>query len=198
VPRGGPANDANFIEKFALKIYHVLLQAYPADFRRSYGPLMLQHFSDCYSLASQKRSYAAFLGFWMDTLADLVLSALLERLDKMRTRRWWFWGLVVLLGLVTGAIDYTASEVQATLLVLLPIAFCCGFAAPRLAWRCAVLLGLAIPAVHVIGHAFNIHPPYHDYVIASLLALIPAFLAAYSGVGLRWLAVKGLGRIAGS
>jgi hypothetical protein len=183
-----------FSIKFALEIYQLLLRAYPADFRRNYGPLMLQHFTDCYSLARQKPDYAAFSGFWLATLADLVHSALLERLDEMRMKRWRFWGLVVLLGLVTGAIDYTASEVQATLLVLLPIAFCCGFAAERPAWRCAVLLGLAIPAAHLMGHAINIRPPYHDHVIASLLALIPAFLATYSGAGLRWLAGKSLRR----
>jgi hypothetical protein len=182
----------------AHKIYRLMLRAYPTDFRRSYATLMLQHFKDCYSLARQEPGFWPFLGFWLDTITDLVHSALPERLDEIRTKRWRFWGLVVLLGLITGAIDYTASEVQATLMVLLPAAFCIGYAAQRQAWRGALILALAIPLVHLIGHSLNIRPPYHDYVIASLLALIPAFLAAYSGSALRWLAVKGLGRIAGS
>jgi hypothetical protein len=181
---------------FAYKIYRLMLQAYPVDFRRTYGPLMLQHFGDCYAIARQDPGSTAILGFWMEILGDVLHSALLERLDEMRTKRWWLWSLVFLLGLVIGAIDYSASEVQATLMVLLPTAFCIGFVTQRRAWRSALILGLAIPVVHVIGHSLNIRPPYHDYVIASLLALIPAFLAAYSGAGLRWLAKKGFSRMA--
>jgi hypothetical protein len=171
-----------------LKIYRMLLAAYPAAFRRSYGPLMIQHFTDCYTLAQEQSDDAALLRFWWASLTDLFHSALLERWAELRMTRWWLWPLAACLGLGIGYVDYTATEVQATLMVLLPIAFCFGLAAPRRAWRWALVLGLAIPLVHILGHAFNIRPPYHDMVIASLLALIPSFLAAYSGAALRWLA----------
>jgi hypothetical protein len=175
------------LPSFALKVYRMLLNAYPAAFRRSYGALMMQHFTDCYHLACQQADDAALRRFWWTSLFDLFHAALLERWAELRTTRGWLWPLAACLGLGIGYVDYTATEVQATLLVLLPIAFCFGLAAPRRAWRWALVLGLAIPLVHIIGHAFNIQPPYHDMVIASLLALIPAFLAAYSGATLRWL-----------
>lgn len=183
---------------FATKVYQLLLQFYPTAFRQSYGTLMVQHFSDCYHLACQKPGLVTLLRFWADILADLFQSAFRERIETMRINHWQFWLLVIFLGLGIGAIDYTVVEVQATLLFLLPAAFCLGLAAPRLTWRCALILGLAIPVAHVIGHVLNIRPPYHDYVIASLLALIPSFLAAYSGTAVRWLVGKSLQRPLGS
>lgn len=183
---------------FAVKLYQCLLRVYPSAFRQSYGMLMRQHFIDCYQLARQESSFTAMYRFWVRILAATFKTAFLERIDDMRTTRWWFWPLIVFLGLGIGYIDYTAVEVQATLLVLLPIAFCLGLAAPHQTWRCALILGLAIPVAHIIGHMLNIRPPYHDYVIASLLALIPSFLAAYTGTGLRWLVGKGLRNLVGS
>ncbi len=179
-----------------IKIYRLLLYAFPDPFRQNFGELMTRHFADCYRLARRDSSPSEMRRFWMESLADLLHSALLERIDEMRASRGWLWPLAVCLGLAIGYVDYTATEVQATLLVLLPVAFCFGLFAPRRAWRWALILALAIPVVHVIGHAFNLRPPYHDYVIASLLALIPSFLAAYSGAGLRWLVAKSQNRAA--
>ena len=174
----------------AIKIYRLLLRAYPAAFRREYGAPMLQHFADCYRLARQESAPLARWRFWYASLADLAHAALIERLAEARAARAWLWPLALALGLGIGYVDYTATEVQATLLVLLPVAFAFGLALPRQAWRWALVLGLSIPLAHIIGHAFNLHPPYHDMVIASLLALIPSFLAAYSGVLFRWMVKK--------
>jgi hypothetical protein len=171
----------------AERLYRALLNAYPAVFRREYGDLMAQHFSDCYRLATQEQRTSGIPLFWLRTLGDLLHSAALERIATVRSSGLWPIALAILLGLAIGSIDYTASEVQATLLVLLPVGFLFGLAAPRRAWRWALLLGLAIPVVHVAGHMLNIRPPYKDMVIASLLALIPAFLAVYCGAAARWI-----------
>ncbi len=177
-----------------IKIYRLLLYAFPGPFRRNYGELMTRHFVDCYLLARRESSPAVMRRFWIESLSDLLHSAILERIEEMRASRGWYWPLAACLGLAIGYVDYTATEVQATLLVLLPVAFCFGLAVPQRAWRWALVIGLAIPVVHVIGHAFNLQPPYHDYVVASLLALIPSFLAVYSGAGVRWLVAKNLNR----
>jgi hypothetical protein len=178
---------------FSQRIYRILLYAYPASFRHDYAALMEQHFADCCRLAHHEPGPAALLRFWGSSLGDLLGSALMEHLAEMRATRGWMWPLALLLGLGIGYVDYTATEVQATLLVLLPVAFGFGLAAPRSAWRWALLLGLCIPLVHILLHMFNVRPPYPDFVIETLLALIPAFLAAYSGAALRWL-VKEMAR----
>ncbi|MFZ0546748.1 MAG: hypothetical protein WAM60_14980 [Candidatus Promineifilaceae bacterium] len=179
------------------KIYRLMLNAYPADFRQQYEPYLVQHFNDCYKLARQEAGFQIQLRFWIGITTDLLQTAVMERIDEMRKTHWWFWLIVSFLGLGIGYIDYTAEEVQATLLFLLPTAFIFGFLEPRKAWFSALIIGLSIPVVHVIGHVLNIIPPYHDYVIASLLALAPSFIAAYSGAVLRWLAGKSFSRLSG-
>jgi hypothetical protein len=171
----------------AERLYRALLYAYPAAFRREYGDLMAQHFGDCYRLAAHEERASSMPIFWLRTLGDLLRSAALERIAAARSSGLWLLPLAILSGLVIGSVDYTATEVQATLLVLLPVGFLFGMIAPRRARAWALILGLAIPLVHVIGHMLNIRPPYKDMVVASLLALIPAFLAVYCGAAARWI-----------
>jgi hypothetical protein len=181
----------------AVIVYRWLLRLYPAAFRCNHGPHMLQHFSDCYRLATRDGRRPS-LRFWSAMVADLARTAFLEHADDAHTRRVTFWSLTAVLGLGIGVIDYSVVEVQSTLFFLLPVAFCLGFAAPRPAWCSALVIGLAIPVIHVVGRAVGAHPPYPDAVFPSLLALIPAFLATYSGTGARRVFRKDFGRGTGS
>ena len=103
----------------------------------------------------------------------------------MRAIHWLRWGVAIALGLGIGAFDYSVTEVQSTLIVLLPLTFVFGFINSRAAWRWALVIGLGIPVAHVIGHALSIQPPYTDHVVASLLALVPTFIGVYSGALVR-------------
>jgi len=62
----------------AQKLFQLLLLAYPAEFRREYGPHMTQLFRDCYR-AEEKQ-----LGrFWLETVLDLFRAAPREHLERL-------------------------------------------------------------------------------------------------------------------
>lgn len=74
--------SAKFCSPVSLKIYGWLLAAYPAEFRREYGPLMAQVFRDrCREEAQGVRRIGA-LRLWMETLLDLVQTAPKEQLQR--------------------------------------------------------------------------------------------------------------------
>jgi hypothetical protein len=54
------------------RVYRVLLAAYPARFRRAYGPEMTQVFGDCCRAAYRCRGASGLLRVWADTLLDLL------------------------------------------------------------------------------------------------------------------------------
>jgi hypothetical protein len=83
-------------------------------------------------------------------------------------------------------VDLHNDEVQATVLVLLIGGGLVGLLAPHRAWRWALVLGLSIvvgdyaaPQLHLIARA----PEPINW--GSLIALIPAFIGTYAGVGVR-------------
>jgi hypothetical protein len=163
----------------AAPVYRALLRAYPPTFRRRYAPSMLSDFQDAYRAAQTHPLRLARL--WFDLVGDIAISALLERMKAMKGLHWLRWVVAIALGLGVGAFDYSVSEVQSTLIVLLPLTFIFGFVNAKGAWRWALIIGLGIPVAHVIGHALNIQPPYQDNVVASGLALIPTAIGVYSG-----------------
>ncbi|HEU4479469.1 MAG TPA: hypothetical protein VFR80_13200 [Pyrinomonadaceae bacterium] len=64
------------------RIYGFLLMAYPAQFRREYGPHMTQVFRDCYREQRRLGSRFALLRLWCRTLIDLMQSAPTEHIDN--------------------------------------------------------------------------------------------------------------------
>ncbi|HLV81013.1 MAG TPA: hypothetical protein VKT32_12065 [Chthonomonadaceae bacterium] len=91
--------------------------------------------------------------------------------------------LAVLIVFVDGHVDNTT--IPATLLLIFGLML--GFVAPKGALGVAPILGLAIFAAHTLGPSLGYKPPYQPSptVAATLLALIPAFLGTYAGVGLN-------------
>jgi hypothetical protein len=65
------------------RFYGLLLLAYPAEFRREYGPHMSQVFRDCYYAEKRRGQTVALLRLWLRTLADLVLTAPKEHLENL-------------------------------------------------------------------------------------------------------------------
>jgi hypothetical protein len=90
--------------------------------------------------------------------------------------------LSVLAGIVVGYIDMYASEVQATLMIMLPSAFALGYAYPRGAWHTALIIGLSVPAAHYLGEAMNYVPYPVTPRYSTFYALLPAFFGTYFGV----------------
>ena len=67
-----------------LSIYTILLRAYPREFRREYGSQMVLLLLDCQRDA---RTAPARTRIWLRTLIDLVRTAPLEHLEKIKTEK---------------------------------------------------------------------------------------------------------------
>jgi len=63
----------------SFRLYELLLFAYPSDFRRVFGPEMLQVFRDCYRAEQQGSRIGTIFRLWLHTLSDLIVSAAKER-----------------------------------------------------------------------------------------------------------------------
>ena len=87
-------------------------------------------------------------------------------------------------GILAGWIDFNNGEPQAAVLVILAVTFLLGLFLPRKGWVWAVIVALCLPGVYLVAHSLGFQPvssPSPGWY-ASLLALIPAFIGAYTGV----------------
>jgi hypothetical protein len=94
--------------------------------------------------------------------------------------------VTVALGSLVGYTDIRAEEMQPAVLLLLSFAALLGAAFPDGAWRRGLLLGLSVPVAHVVSQLTGTVLPYPLPRFAdTFLALIPAMIGSYLGVGLR-------------
>ena len=93
--------------------------------------------------------------------------------------------LAMALGLLAGYVDFHSEEVQPAALLLLVFSFGVGFVYPVRAWRWGVLMGVCIPLAITIGYALGFKPVYPAHPLSAFIAVIPALIGAYCGVGLR-------------
>jgi hypothetical protein len=82
----GAATTATLREVTAasVRLYPMLLAAYPRRFRCRFGGEMAQAFRDACREAYRRRGVLAVFQLWPRTLGDLVRSAAAERFDKLR------------------------------------------------------------------------------------------------------------------
>ena len=66
------------------RIYRMLLAAYPAEFRREYGPSLLQVFRDSSRDATRREGKFATGKFWLAILGDLIVSASKQHIENVR------------------------------------------------------------------------------------------------------------------
>lgn len=95
---------------FSQRIFQIMLVAYPPEFRREYGPHMVQVFRDCYRAEQQAKSRLGIGRLWVHTLIDLIRAAPSEHLDKLRKDNWIMnklrkngFAILVTLGIIVGA-----------------------------------------------------------------------------------------------
>jgi hypothetical protein len=67
---------------FSVRVYQLLLNAYPSKFQREYGSKMVQVFQDCCLRALRQGGTNGMLRLWAVTLLDLVQSVLSEHRQK--------------------------------------------------------------------------------------------------------------------
>jgi hypothetical protein len=104
------------------------------------------------------------------------------------------WALAAILGLGIAAFDLFAAggEVTpaATILLLVVAGGLFGLLRPQRPWRGALILGLALPAVHLVAHAlgFPDHVKPDTYAARLLMAPVAAaatLIGAYAGAFVR-------------
>ena len=66
------------------RIYRILLAAYPSEFRREYGPSLLQVFRDSSRDATRREGKFATGKFWLAILGDLIVSASKQHIENVR------------------------------------------------------------------------------------------------------------------
>ena len=72
------------IDDVPSRIYSLLLNAYPSDFRHEYGWLMAQAFRDRYRDEANRRQRLAITSYWFSVLFDLVVAASKEHSENIR------------------------------------------------------------------------------------------------------------------
>ena len=77
------SNSGNTRRAVSERVYRLLLLAYPLEFRREYGPSMVQLFRDC-CREDTRDSHSGLWRLWLRTLLDLVQTAPKEHLEKLR------------------------------------------------------------------------------------------------------------------
>ncbi|MGH7594445.1 MAG: hypothetical protein ACRELE_11440 [Gemmatimonadales bacterium] len=84
-------------------------------------------------------------------------------------------------------IDLHNDEPQAAALVLAVGGLVVGALWPAAAWRWTIILGLSIFVGDPLGVRLGATPPWPEQGInfGSLIALVPAFIGTYAGVGAR-------------
>ena len=104
--------------------------------------------------------------------------------------------LAVAIGAVAVSVDLHNSEVQSAALILVVGGFLLGTIWPGGAWRWALILGLSIcigdnlaPRLHLIAR--DVEPLNWG----ALVALVPAFIGTYAGVGMRAMLRMGATRV---
>ena len=101
----------------------------------------------------------------------------------------WLPLLMIFLGVIIGLSDLR-SDVQLTALLLLTFGFFAGYAKPKYAWVWALLLGIWVPLAEFTALAIGLKLSYRPDILASAIALVPAFVGAYAGVVIQWAATR--------
>lgn len=65
------------------RVYRFLLLAYPAQFRREYGPLMTQVFRDSYRFERRRDKKFSLLQLWLQTFLDLLQTVPQQHLENL-------------------------------------------------------------------------------------------------------------------
>ena len=162
-------------QSVSIRAFRALLWMYPQEFRIDYGPEMVQTFRDQWREASLKGSIP-LAKLWGRTLLDAFASGLRERSEKMK-RNHVLMACAVALGLLIAWADsrpgWDDTGISAGALLIASAVF--GLMRPERAWRWALAVGIWIP---LYGSLWTRNS-------GSVIALIPAFLGAYIGAGIR-------------
>jgi len=172
--------------RIANRIYRLALLAYPPAFRLRYREEMTRVFDEGLRDARAKGVHSA-VRYCGTALGDLLASVMREHVTATNRVAAGAGLFAILAGGAAAYVDFHATEVQATLLVLIAMNFVLGWAAPKKAWHRALIVAIILPAVHVAAYALGRVDANHGHpYVSRLMIFFPAFLAsvlgAYAGV----------------
>ena len=177
---------------WSARLFRLMLCLYPAQHRAEYGEAMAQHFHDICRDAYARHGTRGLVSVYLEAAGDTLKNAPVEQWTAkragviMRNKTLLVAVLAIIGSLFIATIDSRATEVYATLMVMLPIAFVLGFIEPKRAWMWALIIGLSVPAGflwHIVMASTYVEPPSNGFY--TLITLVPAFIGTYCGVALR-------------
>lgn len=116
---------------------------------------------------------------------SLVLYLPVAAILVWRKPRLWLQLLTLFLGIIVGWLDMKSTEVSVSALLLVTLAFFCGFAQPKRAWLSALFLGGGVLVFVFLAVALRLNSLTTVEQVTSLLALVFSFGGAYAGVVVR-------------
>ena len=92
-----------------------------------------------------------------------------------------FYLLAAAAGALAGWVDIKLDDLLFTALAVMVPCMILGFLRPSKPWRWMVLVGIFVPCVELLAYLFLKAKPYRAQIFQSVLALLPAAVAAYGG-----------------
>ncbi len=166
IPRGREAS---------MLVFRALLWMYPQPFRDSYGKEMTQTFRDLLQ-AEEHAGAVGYIRLWTRTIVDVAGSVIRERGEVMNGRSLLLLGATAM-GLAICWVDSRPGWDDTGISVgcILLVSALLGAVSPKRAWQWGLSIGIWIPLYNLIWT--------HNY--GAFLALVPAFVGAYIGAGVR-------------
>ena len=104
-----------------------------------------------------------------------------------------FYVFAAFAGVFAGWIDIKVGDLLFTALLVLAPCMMLGLMRPQRAWRWAVVVGICVPVVELIGYLLLAQKPYRAQIYESFLAFLPGIVGSYGGAMLKQAVVNILG-----
>ena len=101
------------------------------------------------------------------------------------TARHWLLRVRCFCGHVCGWIDIRVGDLLFTALLVLAPCMMLGLMRPHRAWRWAVVVGICVPVVELLGYLVLTQKPYRAQIYESFLAFLPGIAGSYGGAMLK-------------
>jgi len=96
-----------------------------------------------------------------------------------------FYVFAVFAGVFAGWIDIKVGDLLFTALLVLAPCMMLGLMRPHRAWRWAVVVGICVPVVELLGYLVLTQRPYRAQIYESFLAFLPGMVGSYGGAMLK-------------
>ena len=104
-----------------------------------------------------------------------------------------FYVFAAFAGVFAGWIDIKVGDLLFTALLVLAPCMMLGLMRPQRAWRWAVVVGICVPVVELLGYVVLAQKPYRAQIYESFLAFLPGIVGLYGGAMLKQAIVNILG-----